>query len=266
MKRLLFSVSFCAVFIILSVAGYLVYSRVYSGPGTTGTQNVTGQTVTWRFDQAAGDWIFTGTPPACPEPFIFPAPADVRFATSILYPGQVRGGDYKPHGGFRFDAPGTNDIEVRAPFDGNLFMAARHTEAGEIQYVLYVINDCGMMYKLDHLLELTPAYMRVLETIPLRGDGDSRSTFLQVPVFIPAGEPVATKVGLSGNMFFDFGVYDLRKKNNVDYSKTNYHNIEEYGEHAVCWLEYLAEPERSRIQALPGADGVTGTTSDYCSK
>ena len=34
----------------------------------------------------------------CPSPFVFRLPVGMENVTSILYPGQLRGGEYKAHG------------------------------------------------------------------------------------------------------------------------------------------------------------------------
>lgn len=222
--------------------------------------------VRWEYDMKSKRWQAFGTPPDCPEPLTFPSPVDVHLASSVLYPGQIRGGDYKPHGGFRFDALKNNAVDVYAPMDAYLVEAARHPSMGEVQYVLYFRDDCGIMYKLDHLRELTPKFTDILSTIPMGGENDSRSTQINPSVFTKKGEHIATKVGLEStkNIFFDFGVYDLRKTNGVNYASRDYYNVEQYGGHALCWLENLEEPEKSVVKRLPGADGHSGTKSDYC--
>lgn len=226
-------------------------------------------------------WTFTGeswqasdTPPVCPEPVVLSAPVDVNLASGILYPGQVRGGDYKPHGGFRFDNHSNNEVDVYAPMDGKLFKTARHLEYGEIQYSLYFINNCGIMYKLDHLRELTTKFKELLDNIPMGGEGDSRTTEIRPAVFVAKGEHVATKIGFENfpggykdkNVFVDFGLYDLRKTNGVNYDsafRTKHPNINEYGAYAVCWFDYLSNEDEAVIRSLP-ASGNEGEMSDYC--
>jgi len=220
--------------------------------------------VNWDYDPNNNAWQVKGTPPECPDPLVFPSPVEVNLVSGILYPGQIRGGDYKAHGGFRLDSLTGNEVGVYAPFDGNVTQAARHTQGDEVQYVLYFVNDCGIMYKFDHLLELTDKFKKILENVPLKGETDTRTTFINPPVFTSKGEQVATKVGLSGNIFFDFGVYDLRQKNGVDYSTRDYYNIGQYGEHAICWLDNLEPSDKSLVKSLPGADGESGKSSDYC--
>ena len=224
--------------------------------------------VTWIFYQDSSQWSFAGKPPACSEPWVFPSPADIKSASSILYPGQVRGGDYKPHGGIRFDNLENNEVDVYAPMDGNLFMAARHLESEEVQYSLYFTNDCGIMYKLDHLRELTGKFNDIMEKIPMKGSGDTRTTQIVPSVFVGNGEHIATKIGFEANknIFLDFGVYDLRKTNGVVYGeefRAQFQNIDQFGTHALCWLDYLEEKDRSIAKSLPGGDGKKRKTSDY---
>lgn len=222
--------------------------------------------VSWEFGYETKEWTVKGTPPTCPDPLVFPSPVDLTEASGILYPGQIRGGDYKPHGGVRFDQLANNLVDVYAPIDAKLYFAARHLESGEMQYSLYFINDCGIMYKLDHLRELTEKFENILEPVPTGADGDSRTTMIAPPVFISAGEHVATKVGIekTKNVFYDFGVYDLRKKNGVDYRGRNIYNVEEFAMHGLCWLDYLEEKDKALAKSLPGSDGTSGKTSDYC--
>ncbi len=266
---LLLVVPLLAGVLFVASNNYSPFGQVEEGAkeDLAGIQQRVGSNVSWQFGQTNKTWQAIGVPPSCPESLTFPAPADVKLASSVLYPGQIRGGDYKPHGGFRFDGQG-NSIDVYAPMDGNLFQAARHPTNGEIQYVLYFINDCGIAYKLDHLLEVTEKFSKIIEKIPMGGEGDSRTTGVEPPVFVAKGEHVATKVGLelTKNVFFDFGVYDLRKRNGVDYSDKNYYNVEQYAMHATCWLDNLEEPHKSVALSLPGADSQSGKTSDYCKR
>lgn len=231
--------------------------------------NIGGSKVFWEFNQESGTWMASGTVPECPDPLVFPAPVEVNLASGILYPGQVRGGDYKAHGGFRFDNLESNRVEVKAPIDGGLVRAARHLESGEVQYSLYFVNECGIMYKLDHLRELTGKLEKIVEKIRMGGEGDSRTTEVNPAVLVSKGELIATKVGFEQdrNIFVDFGVYDLRRKNGVVYDadfRAKYFNIDEFGTYAICWLDNLEEPAGSVVKNLPGADGVSGKKSDYC--
>lgn len=228
--------------------------------------------VSWQFDINSKSWQVSGSPRKCPDPLVFPSPVDVGLASGILYPGQIRGGDYKPHGGFRFDNRNTNDIEVRAIMDGVILKASKYLEFGEEQISFFYVNDCGIMVMHDHFLTLSPKLQSVLDNVPLGKEGDSRTTFIEPKVNIKKGEVLATEVGSRNfngqkNIGFDFGLYDLRKTNGVVYDssfRARFPMIDEYGTHAICWLENLEEPDKSIVKSLPGADGKRGTSSDYC--
>lgn len=169
----------------------VVWNRV--NPSNNSSSNAS---ASWMYDYGGTNaWKVSGNPPACPDPLVIDPPVDVNLASSILYPGQFRGSDYKPHGGFRFDNSPSNAISVTAPMDGYLDKESRHMEDGETQYSLYFINDCGILFKLDHLLTLTPKFQAIVEKIPLGGEGDSRTTGVSPKVFVVKGETVATEVG-----------------------------------------------------------------------
>ena len=143
-------------------------------PATSPTMSPTPTVgVKWQFD--GSEWSATGTPPACPEPLTFTTPVDLSRVTSILYPGQSRGGDYKPHGGFRLDGPGeTGVINVIAPMDATITRASRYLGIGELQYLFEFVNDCGIMYRFDHLLGLAPPLQQIVSMLPPATAGDSR--------------------------------------------------------------------------------------------
>src|SRR3989344_6946398 len=113
---------------------------------------------------------------ACPDPFIFDLPIDIRRATSVLYPGQIRGGDFKAHGGFRFDTSRPDEITVVAPIDAAVVTGARYPVAGEIQYTLEFEDPCGIRYRLGHLLTLAPKFQAIAEKFPMPTTLDSRTT------------------------------------------------------------------------------------------
>lgn len=255
------------VLIVLSVVVFLFFQT----RNTYFPLALNNNKASWTFDGKS--WQANGTPPPCPNPLTLPSPVDISLVTGILYPGQIRGNDYKPHGGFGFGNHTNNKVNVSAPMDGNLFKASRYLEYGEIQYSLYFINDCGMMYKFDHLRELTAKFNEILNNIPMGGEGDSRTTELRPAIFVTRGEHVATKVGFENfpggnnnrNVFVDFGLYDLRKTNGVNYDSAfrgKHPNINEYGTHAVCWFDYLSSEDEAIVRSLP--TGNEGKISDYC--
>ena len=100
----------------------------------------------------------------------------------------------------------------------------------------------------------------------------SRKQFFKLthyPNFAPGltvseGEVIATQIGLPGvNIFFDWGVYDLRQKNesSMDPDWLGAHPGEQ-APYAICWLEFLTPEDQVIVNALP--TGIEGSASDYC--
>jgi len=222
--------------------------------------------VRWQFD--GSEWSATGTPPICPAPLTFTTPVDLFRVTSILYPGQSRGGGYKPHGGFRLDGPGESGvINVVAPMDATITRASRYLGLGELQYLFEFVNDCGIMYRFDHLAGLAPSLARVVSILPPATAGDSRTTDVPPGFTVRAGEVVGTSVGfaMAGNIFVDWGVYDLRQRNTPGQSPAFLATHPgEFAAWTICCFDNLSPGDAGRVRSLPAADGGSGPLSDYC--
>lgn len=220
--------------------------------------------VTWMYDGAK--WNPSATPPKCDDPVTFTTqPVDSSVVKGILYPGQRRGGNYKPHGGFQLKSP-SNNVEVKAIMDGKVVGGSRYIEAGEVQYMFTIVNDCGIAYRYDHLLELSPAFKELAATLPEPKVDDSRSTKFTNPIQVKAGDLVATSVGFrkTANYSFDLGVYDYRQPNEAEKSgmlkNVGLPSNEQSG-YAVCWIGMF---EGANYSSLPAVDGQAGKSSDYC--
>ena len=240
-----------------------------TGPGGTPTDPAPTPTptvgVSWRFDGST--WTSTGTPPACPTPLTFTTPIDLGRVTSILYPGQSRGGDYKPHGGFRLDGPGeTGVINVVAPMNATITRASQYLGGGELTFLFEFVNDCGIMYRFDHLLGLSPTLQLVASILPPATEGDSRTTDAPPGLTVTAGEVVGTSVGfpVASNIFLDWGVYDLRQPNTPGQGAAwRASHPGEFAAWAICWFDNLSPGDAARVRSLPGS-GASGSMSDYC--
>jgi hypothetical protein len=269
-----------AVLVVLGLVGWKVISDKHPSKDQASTAVISDKHpskdqasatyIKWSSD-VSGNWFpVGGTPPSCPAQPILKSPTDLTNVTSILYPGQTRGGDYKPHGGFRFDTSKDNIETVTAPIDGYVYDGARYLVNGELQYYFDIINPCGVMVRLGHLLTLTSKYQSVANQFPAAKENDSRSTTVDSTVMVKTGEIIATRVGVTvggSNTFFDFGVYDLRTVNQKgkDTSYVQQHGLWQAG-HAVCWLKsWLPSADETKINSLPGADATSGKNSDYCS-
>lgn len=227
--------------------------------------------VKWSF--TGTDWRYMGgdTPPTCANPLAFAnSPANVSLATSILYPGQTRGGNYKPHGGFRFDGVANDKINVRAPMDAQIFEGARYLVNGETQYTFDFIAPCGIMYRIGHIKTPAPDFLKIAESFPAAKENDSRTTMVGDQKTIKANTLIATAVGVTQggiNTFFDFGVYDLRIKNAASQTaayQQAHATDKELSWHATCWFNYLPNADAARVKGLPAGDPTSGKTSDYC--
>lgn len=226
----------------------------------------TGTTVSWQFN--GSEWSANGTPPACPEPIELGMPVAVERVKAVLYPGQVRGNDYKAHGGFLLTTTNGNDAEIKLPLDATPWRGARYIERGEVQYLFDFVNSCGIMYRFDHLLTLSEKYQKLADTLPAPQVDASGTHNFNNPSPVKKGEVIATAVGFKGNanVSFDLGVYDLRKPNAASATNgyaTKSQNKKEQAFYAVCWLDWLGGNTKA-IKALPGGDGQMGKTSDYC--
>ena len=222
--------------------------------------------IMWNFN--ASDWINMSTIPACESPLEFNSSVDISKATNILYPGQTRGSDFKPHGGFRFDNNLNNDLEVKLPLDAQIFQGSRYIESGELQIILDFIAPCGIMFRFDHIKEVSAELQEFIDELPEAKADDTRTTIFQNQKMFKAGTIIATEVGFSNpkNVSVDFGVYDLRATNNAANDQSfvsKYSNKSSMAFYGLCWLNNLTTQDKAIAYSLPGS-GTEGKTSDYC--
>ncbi len=253
------------VIIVVGAVGWMVLGKSkdsnQSGGGDSGF-------VEWSFNGST--WSPQGDAPECEEPLAIASPMDVSQATSVLYPGQVRGGDFKPHGGIGIDNATNNDLTVKAIRGAYLYQGSRYIEQGTVQYMFDFMDSCGIMYRYDHLATLTPEFQAFADQLPEPQVDDSRTTRFNEHPFIKEGTVIATAVGYSQptvNAFFDLGVYDLRQPNaasQTEIYKTDQGRIQDKQQSffAVCWFDLLPEPDRTTVKSLPPRGSEN--TSDYC--
>ena len=123
----------------------------------------------------------------------------------------------------------------------------------------------------DHLLTLSPKLKSLFDKLPLNKNGDSRTTLIEQKVYVEKGGVLATEVGYKNfegrkNIFVDFGLYDLRSTNGINYDsafRQKHPNINEYGAYALCWFDYLSAENGRLVRSLP-AGGHEGKVNDYC--
>ena len=201
--------------------------------------------------------------PSCPTPLL-QTPVDLSKVTSILYPGQERGGNYKAHGGFGFDNATDNLVTVKIPLNGKISRVVRYREMGEIQYLFEFDGNCGVSFRFDHLRKLTPKFEAVVNAFPIKDD--TRTDPVNPPVAVTVGEVIATEVGFLNNVSVDFGVYDMRQKNEAskDPAWASAHSQYPADSYAICWLNSLPQADSVAVNLLPGRDGKFEKKSDYC--
>jgi hypothetical protein len=199
---------------------------------------------------------------------------DFSKVLSIVQPGQIRGGSYKPHAGLRWSEFGgvVKGISIKAPFDGEVVTAAQYISEGNYQFTINIIHPCGIMLRLGHLLEPSDSIKKILSTIPPAIENDSRESFLS-GTFIKKDQLIASEVGMvppaspdSLGTFMDLGIVDLRKKNPALDSNFKSNADIKYALYSVCWYEgnYFSDSDRARVLNLPFSN--RDATSDYCKR
>lgn len=235
------------------------------------SQTPASTSVSWSFDGRA--WISKGNVPQCPEPLIAQdSLLDFSKVKSIVQPGQIRGGSYKPHAGLRWSEYGgtVKGVIISAPFDGEIIAAAHYFVEGNYQFLLNIVHTCGIMLRIGHLLEPSAFIKNALRSIPAAVENDSRESNLS-GVFVKKGQVIASEVGMiapaspdSLGTFMDLGIVDLRAKNPILNSNFKSNADIKYSLYSVCWYEgkYFADSDKAKILSLPFSNG--DPTSDYC--
>lgn len=239
---------------------------------TTTTIASTQQIVVWMND-GKGGWMTNGKPPPCPTIDWRLPIDDLGLVTAVMDPGQVRGGNYKGHGGFHMT---TSDVVVRSPLDGYIVGAAAYLERqmnnpnspAEIQYIMDIQHPCGFMVRFDHLKELSPEIAKALASLKVRED--TQGAMLNPPVPVTRGQVIATKIGhleYSINRSFDFGAYDVRA---VQPNRRTRDQLLAFGPdgqlgmYAICWFDLFGSANASVLRNLPRPSTEAAQGSDIC--
>ena len=83
---------------------------------------------------------------------------------------------------------------------------------------------------------------------------------------IAQGEVLATAVGFrtNGNVFVDWGVFDLRSRNAASETSPWMNRESELDPYGICWFDNLAPSDTARVRSLKPSNSVSGSMSDYC--
>lgn len=246
------------VIVVIAGIGFAVYNSVSIKKDEGKTQQNSGaNSPTPNTDKVAQN--------SCGNPPTIELPVASERIKSVLYPGQMRGNNFKPHGGFILN--NSNDAEVTLPLPAKVVDGVRYNEMGEVQYMFDFEADCGYRFRLDHLNMLTADFQKIADQLPASTES-SQTTNLNSGKF-DAGTVVASRVGFvkTGNTSFDFGLYNMNKQNDAskeaDWPKDFQHQTD-LAMHGVCWFDYLSASDVALIRSLPAGDGQQGTNSVYC--
>src|SRR3989344_2053389 len=230
----------------------------------------------WEYDPSQAEkgwyWVREGEPSPCPDPLVLEAPIDVNLASGILYPGQVRGDgpeDFKPHGGFAMKS-GDRSVTLRAPMDGYLTAVAKLTDEFGLHYGLTFQHPCGIQFGGGHFGALPPDIQTVVDTVPMKGFGESATEPIAPPYFVKKGQVIVTGLQEGGppdRTGFDWGVADYRQPNAAS-KDPRFQELYGYAPwntyYGVCWLDLLQPEQQTIVRGLPGVDGKQGKNSEYC--
>jgi hypothetical protein len=263
-------VELLALIVVIAVLGLILWRSLNSKVQESNSGSGASQKfVEWSFD--GNVWKAIGTPPVCEAPLAIGAPMDVTKANAVLLPGQVRGGDFKPHGGLSLAETSNNKVAIYAVRDAYLYRGSRYIQNDETQYLLDFMDSCGVMYRFDHLAELTDQFKQYVDQLPKPQQDDSRTHGFREHPLIKKGTIIATEVGIrhDRNAFFDLGVYDLRHRNEAsktDLYKTNSLRIDdkEQSFYATCWFDLLPQQDKNIVKSLPERGDKPWSNSDYC--
>ena len=247
----------------ISTSAGIKYTCIKSGKKLVWSKGVATKSTSPTAPSSPSPSASTTRVSSCPTPLI-QTPVDLSKVTSILYPGQERGGNYKAHGGFGFDNATDNLVTVKIPLNGKVNRVVRYREMGEIQYLFEFDGDCGVSFRFDHLRKLTAKFEAIVNAFPIKED--TRTDLVSPPVAVTVGEVIATEVGFLNNVSVDFGVYDMRQKNEAskDPAWASAHSQFPADFYGICWLNSLPQADSAAVKLLPSRDAKNGKTSDYC--
>ena len=154
---------------------------------------------------------------------------------------------------------------MKIPLNGKVNRVVRYREMGEIQYLFEFDGDCGVSFRFDHLRKLTAKFEAIVNAFPIKED--TRTDLVNPPVPVTVGEVIATEVGFLNNVSVDFGVYDMRQKNEAskDPAWASAHSQFPADSYGICWLNSLPQADSLAVKSLPSRDGTkNGQKSDYC--
>ena len=229
-----------------------------------------------RWSSETGSWAPSSAPPECGplEEMFDVLPIDPNILTTVGRPGRTGGNGayYVAHGLLRANNTPHDQIEVKFPANGfslysvnrrleDYYIGQKRINDGVEQVKLEFHHPCGISIMIDHIAQLTDRWMEIIKDIPVTMN-DSRT--VQMPsgqYWVESGEVLGHAIGHVNNIYLDFGVYDLRNKN--DSAVMIAKDWPEYinsGGHGICWSGLFG----SQVQEILEGLYDLGSESDYC--
>ena len=242
-------------------------------PTPTPTQTPTEQIFVKWSNWETGEWSPSSTPPKCgPLEDMFDVfPLDIAVVDEFTPPGRP-GGDgsyYISHGHLRSHNTPHDQITVKFPAEGfSLYAASRRlqdysvhgkTSTDEEQVKLHFHHPCGIKIMIDHIAQITDRWSEITASVPVLVN-DSRETFMPDGQYlVESGEVLGYAIGHSTNTYLDFGVYDLREKNNVsEIMERDFPQYAATASHGICWANLFGAETQKLLE------GKAVSSSDFC--
>ena len=227
-----------------------------------------------------GEWSPSSTPPKCGplEDMFNVFPLDIAVVDVFTPPGLPGGNGsyYVSHGHVRSQNTPHNQIDVKFPAEGfSLYAVNRrledyYIEEKETDTIKHIVDDeeqvklefhhpCGIKIMIDHIAQINDRWSEIIKNVPVLLN-DSRVTFMpDGQYFVESGEVLGYAIGHATNTYLDFGVYDLRSKNDsAEMLARDWPEYASTASHAICWTDLFGAETQKLLE------GKAVSSSDFC--
>ena len=227
-----------------------------------------------------GEWSPSSTPPKCGplEDMFNVFPLDIAVVDVFTPPGRPGGNGsyYISHGHLRSQNTPHNQIDVKFPAEGfSLYAVNRrledyYIEEKETDTIKHIADDeeqvklefhhpCGIKIMIDHIAQINDRWSEIIKNVPVLLN-DSGVTFMpDGQYFVESGEVLGYAIGHSTNTNLDFGVYDLRNKNDLaEMMARDWPQYAITASHAICWTDLFGAETQKLLE------GKAVSSSDFC--
>lgn len=186
---------------------------------------------------------------------------DPALIEKIGPPGRKTESGFKTHSAVFFAGP---NVELKAPFDVELFEGSKYLEQGKVQYLLHFNGPCQLKLNLDHVSD--PG-KEIADLFPGEPAVEDSRTNMVGPFYLKKGDNIGKTSGNALVKSFDLGLYDLSKTNYLR-NDPEYKNRDEFSAwkfwNAVCPFDYYDSSKKevyySKIKSIDG----TSIPTTFC--